>query len=206
MGFLYGSFLMVQLVIDRLDRLPKESLEASRRVGSEDWLTFFFKLFHFCHDLVPMSFLFAQVQAKERFYTPWNEHIVPENWNYWWSEDHFPCVVAAFPRVSVSGGLVVFEGKKRPKTDLANLPFPSEASQANSGTTGCKPKQHDVWIVERPLASRVLHPGRSTWNLRIHPWKRKIISQTIIFRFYVNLRVFCAICYGKSTYYWDRRR
>ena len=34
-----------------------------------------------------------------------------------------------------------------------------------------------------------LHPGRLTWNLRIHPWKRKIIFQTIIFRFYVNLRV-----------------
>ena len=34
-----------------------------------------------------------------------------------------------------------------------------------------------------------LHPGRFTWNLRIRaPWKRKIISQTIIFRFYVNLR------------------
>ena len=26
-------------------------------------------------------------------------------------------------------------------------------------------------------------PGRLTWNLRIHPWKRKIIFQTIIFRF-----------------------
>ena len=33
----------------------------------------------------------------------------------------------------------------------------------------------------------VLHPGRLTWNLRIHHWKRKIIFQTIIFRFYVNL-------------------
>ena len=32
-----------------------------------------------------------------------------------------------------------------------------------------------------------IHPGRLTWNLRIHPWKRKIIFQTIIFRFYVNL-------------------
>ena len=31
-----------------------------------------------------------------------------------------------------------------------------------------------------------LHPGRLTWNLRIHPWNRKIIFQTIIFRFYVN--------------------
>ena len=33
-----------------------------------------------------------------------------------------------------------------------------------------------------------VHPRRLTWNLRIHSWKRKIIFQTIIFRFYVNLR------------------
>ena len=41
-----------------------------------------------------------------------------------------------------------------------------------------------------------IHPGRLTWNLRIDPWKRKIIFQTIIFRFYVYLsgcngNVFC---------------
>ena len=28
-----------------------------------------------------------------------------------------------------------------------------------------------------------IHPGRLTWNLRIQPWKRKNIFQTIIFRF-----------------------
>ena len=32
-----------------------------------------------------------------------------------------------------------------------------------------------------------LHPGRLKWNQRIHPWKRKIIFQIIIFRFHVNL-------------------
>ena len=32
-----------------------------------------------------------------------------------------------------------------------------------------------------------VHPGRLTWNLRIHTWKRKIIFQTIIFMFYFNL-------------------
>ena len=30
-----------------------------------------------------------------------------------------------------------------------------------------------------------LHPVRLTWNLRIHPWKRKIMFQTIIFRFWI---------------------
>ena len=33
-----------------------------------------------------------------------------------------------------------------------------------------------------------LHPGRLTWNLRIHPWKRKIIFQTLIFTFHVSFR------------------
>ena len=33
-----------------------------------------------------------------------------------------------------------------------------------------------------------LHPWSLTWNLRIHPWKRKIIFQTIIFKFYVKLQ------------------
>ena len=33
-----------------------------------------------------------------------------------------------------------------------------------------------------------IHSGRLTWNLRRDPWKRKIIFQTIIFRFYVNLQ------------------
>ena len=41
-----------------------------------------------------------------------------------------------------------------------------------------------AWLNIKP---EDLHPGRLTWNLRIHPWKRKIIFQTIIFRFYVNL-------------------
>ena len=34
----------------------------------------------------------------------------------------------------------------------------------------------------------MLHPGRWTWNLRIQRWKRNIIFQFTIFRFYVNLR------------------
>jgi len=33
-----------------------------------------------------------------------------------------------------------------------------------------------------------VHPWKiNGWNLKIHPWKRKIIFQSIIFRFYVNL-------------------
>ena len=32
-----------------------------------------------------------------------------------------------------------------------------------------------------------IHPARLTWNLRIQPWKRKIIFQTRISTFYVNL-------------------
>ena len=43
-----------------------------------------------------------------------------------------------------------------------------------------------------------LHPGKLTWNLRIHLLKRKILFQTIIFRFYVNLRG-CISSYNYST-------
>ena len=42
---------------------------------------------------------------------------------------------------------------------------------------------------EWSMACWDVHPGRLTWNLRIHPCKReKNMFQTIIFRFYVNLR------------------
>ena len=51
-------------------------------------------------------------------------------------------------------------------------------------------KSHIKWTSDILIWSQSgfkLHPGRLTWNLRIHPWKRKIIYQTMIFRFYVNL-------------------
>ena len=35
---------------------------------------------------------------------------------------------------------------------------------------------------------RHIHPGRLTWNLRIHLWKRRSLLETIIFRFYVKLQ------------------
>ena len=44
---------------------------------------------------------------------------------------------------------------------------------------------------QRPATSNTkclkIHPGRITWNLRITQLKRKIIFQTIIFRFHVSL-------------------
>ena len=45
------------------------------------------------------------------------------------------------------------------------------------------------WCAYQPLDDNLtdVHPGRLTWNLRIHPWKRRNIFQTIIFRFYANL-------------------
>ena len=46
---------------------------------------------------------------------------------------------------------------------------------------------------------RCVHPGRLTWNMRIHPWKGKIIFQTIIFRFYVNLPVCSLIILSQKT-------
>ena len=44
-------------------------------------------------------------------------------------------------------------------------------------------KLHGLWCFENKL----LPPGRLTWNLQITHLERKIIFQTIIFRFHVNL-------------------
>ena len=55
------------------------------------------------------------------------------------------------------------------------------------GWEGWNPKIFIVLVWKNETIWK-LHPRRLTWNLRIHRWKRKIIFQTIIFRFYVNLR------------------
>ena len=51
--------------------------------------------------------------------------------------------------------------------------------------------KHKSWKHDQVLRSKwykmKLHPGRLTWNLRIHPWRSQILFQTIIFGFYVNL-------------------
>ena len=58
-----------------------------------------------------------------------------------------------------------------------------------------EPRKKNLWLIGILIMAyynpcmigkyNPLHPRRLTWNLRIHPWKRKIIFQTIIFRFYV---------------------
>ena len=37
------------------------------------------------------------------------------------------------------------------------------------------------------LIQKSLHPWRLTWNLKMAPWKRRSLLETIIFRFYVEL-------------------
>ena len=70
-----------------------------------------------------------------------------------------------------------------------NIPAPvdMENIHMNPLFTGFHTCQVVVWDFFPSTVSIYVHPGRLTWNLRIHPWKRKIIFQTIIFRFYVNL-------------------
>ena len=55
----------------------------------------------------------------------------------------------------------------------------------SSGGVSCR-KQPQRPHLRRSLVARTPRKMNG-WNLRIHPWKRKIIFQTIIFRFYVNL-------------------
>jgi len=33
-----------------------------------------------------------------------------------------------------------------------------------------------------------IHPGKLTWNLKMKPWKRRFLLETIIFRFHVSFR------------------
>ena len=33
-----------------------------------------------------------------------------------------------------------------------------------------------------------VHPGKLTWNLKMNPWKRRFLLETIIFRFHVSFR------------------
>ena len=44
-----------------------------------------------------------------------------------------------------------------------------------------------LWFGQMKPQKRGLHPGRLTWNLRLHHWKREIIFQNSIFRFYVKI-------------------
>ena len=53
------------------------------------------------------------------------------------------------------------------------------------------PKGSMVTGIFKPIIFTVnsnIHPGRLTWNMKFTLLKRKVIFQTIIFRFYVNLR------------------
>ena len=40
----------------------------------------------------------------------------------------------------------------------------------------------------------LLHPGKLTWNLKMNPWKRRFLLETIIFRFHVSFRG--GMCFG----------
>ena len=59
-----------------------------------------------------------------------------------------------------------------------------------------KDRNHVASLLVRPSGWKwkEVHPRKLSWNLRIYPWNRKIIFQTILFRFYVDLRG----CMGKT--------
>lgn len=52
-----------------------------------------------------------------------------------------------------------------------------------------KDRNHVASLLVRPSGWKwkEVHPRKLSWNLRIYPWNRKIIFQTILFRFYVIL-------------------
>ena len=56
--------------------------------------------------------------------------------------------------------------------DMFNLSYPSMARQRMIAT----------------MFFGVLHPAELTWNLKVNPWKRRFLLETIIFRFHVSFR------------------
>ena len=69
-------------------------------------------------------------------------------------------------------------------------PFEAQIEEANA-----QDKADAEAMVHKPINREdgdeflpsYIHPGRLTWNLKTTKLKRKIIFQTIIFRFHVNL-------------------
>jgi len=51
-----------------------------------------------------------------------------------------------------------------------------------SKSSTCKATDFPIQFPTNEPESFWVHPGRLTWNLRTHLWKRKIIFQTIMFR------------------------
>ena len=91
------------------------------------------------------------------------------------------------------GEKTTWDGAKTPVNNgRCSTTFPSIAATLNRSSNlpiqRCIMNFHENPPIFPIDYGRRIHPGRLTWNLRIHPWKRKIIFQTIIFRFYVNLR------------------
>ena len=55
-----------------------------------------------------------------------------------------------------------------------------------------------------------IHPRNLTWNLKISPWKRKVLLETMIFRFHVKFRG-CTLCQTFlhatiSTVFWFQKK
>jgi len=80
---------------------------------------------------------------------------------WWWSGDFRGCAEPDEPMAAMQ--LRLPKGRGQPRSDVFVVGWWSH------------------WYL-------YIHPGRLTWNLRIHPWKRKIIFRFTIFRFYVDLR------------------
>ena len=49
-------------------------------------------------------------------------------------------------------------------------------------------KKHTAAVTSQSSNLQYLHPGKLTWNLKMNPWKRRFLLETIIFRFHVSFR------------------
>ena len=71
---------------------------------------------------------------------------------------------------------------------IPKVPHTSRVAVQIHGSHLYKEAVYTVYLCSTHMNIRGLHPGRLTWNLKITYLKRKIIFQTSIIMFHVNLR------------------
>ena len=178
-------------------------LGVSTQVMSK-WKDIYNSKIHISHHWIDMSIIFIKIFQPFHLYNfpayvVFFRLSVSCNEPYFWSFNHSVAMVKMVPPPQVFwiiptsffskfhyGCVTYSDGSGWGKGHVAM----QQRGQDIVETTGLH-SSHHLGKVDHPQIFW-LHPGRLTWNtdgtLRIHPRRRIVIFQTIIFRFYVSLR------------------
>ena len=150
----------------------------------------------------------AVYQAFDPLATPAKFNIDPEKW---WLEDYLPIGKVTFQGVCYTsggynlkivkwqvGGFYLSFSNSTTLGPVAYIHINLKEPSNSLATENTNQKFQSAWwgswnftthhetLKGIPIALK-LHPWSLTWNLKIDPWKRKFLLETIIFRFHVNL-------------------